>query len=101
MPFNRINGFYTGKFTELESQTMTIDDRNDELNKALDTRLSQLNSAIEAHEKALKTMMIPRTVKHFYLCKDILDDDGQAPGNATSTTSLWLSGRVHGGCATT
>jgi hypothetical protein len=81
MPFNRINGFYAGRFTYLESQTMTIDDRNDELNEALDTRLSQLNAAIEAHEKALKAMKIPRTVIHCYLSKDIQDENGQATGN--------------------
>jgi hypothetical protein len=82
MPFNRINGFYAGKFTEPESKTMSIDDQNDELNKAIGTRLSQLNAAIEAHEKALKAMMVPRTVKHCYLSEDIQDENGQWTGNS-------------------
>jgi len=82
MPFNRINGFYAGRFNELESQNMTIDDRNDELNEALGTRLNQLNAAIDAHEKAMKAMMVPRTVKHCYLSEDILDDNGQWTGNS-------------------
>jgi hypothetical protein len=81
MPFNRIGSFYVGRFAEQESQTMTLDDQNDELNEALDTRLSQLNAAIEAHEKALKAMKIPRNVIHCYRSEDILDYNGQATGN--------------------
>lgn len=81
MPFNRIGGFYVGKFTGLESQTMTIDDQNDELNEALDTRLSQLSAAIEAHEKALKAMKIPRNVIHCYLSEEIRDENGQITGS--------------------
>jgi len=61
---------------------MTIDDQNDELNAALDTRLSQLNAAIEAHEKALKAMKIPRNVIHCYLSEDVLDHNGQVTGNS-------------------
>jgi hypothetical protein len=80
MPFNRINGFYVGRFTELESQSMNIDDQNDELNEALGTRLSQLNAAIEAHEKALKAMMVPRTVAYMYRCEEKLDENGENTG---------------------
>jgi len=82
MPFNRIGGFYIGNFSILESQAMTIDDQNDELNDALETRLGQLGAAIEAHEKALKAMKIPRDVWCRYDSKDITDDDGQSTGRS-------------------
>jgi len=61
---------------------MTIDEQNDELNEALDTRLNQLNAAIDAHEKALKEMQIPRMVKHFYLSNNIPDENGQVTGDS-------------------
>lgn len=38
---------------------MTIDERNEEVNKALESRFSQLNAALEAHEAKLKAMMVP------------------------------------------
>ena len=38
---------------------MTLDERNDEVNKALEARFSQLNAALEAHEAKLKAMMVP------------------------------------------
>ncbi len=82
MPFNRIGSFYVGNFTTLDSRTMTIDDQNDELNEALGTRLSQLNAAIEAHEKALKGMTIPRDVWCRYDSDDITDDNGQSTGRS-------------------
>ena len=80
MPFNRIGSFYVGNFTTLDSRTMTIDDQNDELNEALGTRLSQLNAAIEAHEKALKGMTIPRDVWCHYDSEEITDDNGHSTG---------------------
>lgn len=61
---------------------MTLDEQNEELNEALDTRLSQLNAAIEAHEKTLKAMKIPRNVIHRYLSEDVQDYNGQALGNS-------------------
>lgn len=61
---------------------MTIDDQNNELNEALDTRFSQLSAAIEAHEKALKAMKIPRDVIHCYLQEDVLDENGNGNGNS-------------------
>jgi hypothetical protein len=39
---------------------MTLDKRNEEINKALESRFTQLNSAIEAHEQNLKQMMVPK-----------------------------------------
>jgi len=66
MPFNRINGFYIGNGFYQESKTMTLEDRNDEVNKALETRFSQLNAAFEAHEAKLKAMMVPRDVSVVY-----------------------------------
>ncbi len=84
MPFNRINGFYSGNFNllEQESRTVTLDEKNDELNEALGTRLNQLNAAIEAHEKALKAMQIPRTVIRCYLSREILEHNGQSIGQS-------------------
>lgn len=58
MLFSRINGFYFGAFHMSESKPITIDERNNELNEALATRLNQLNVAIEHQEKQLKAMMI-------------------------------------------
>jgi hypothetical protein len=52
------------------------------LNQALDTRLSQLSAAIEAHEKALKAMKIPRDVKHCYFSEEILDENGNWNGDS-------------------
>jgi hypothetical protein len=50
---------------------MTLDERNDEINKALEARFSQINSAIEAHEAKLKGMMVPRDVWVMYAsCED-------------------------------
>ncbi|MHB1038315.1 MAG: hypothetical protein ACYC35_28135 [Pirellulales bacterium] len=80
MPFNRIGSFYVGRFTDLELNIMTLDDQNDELNEALDTRLSQLSAAIAAHEKALKAMKIPRDVIYCYLSEQIIDHNGNATG---------------------
>jgi hypothetical protein len=61
---------------------MNIDDQNDELNEVLDARLSQLSAAIEAHEKALKAMKIPRDVIYCYLSEDILDENGYSRGES-------------------
>jgi hypothetical protein len=80
MPFNRIDGFYTGGFNSLEPRAMSIDDTNKELNAILDNRLAQLNSAIDAHEKALKAMMVPRDVWHIYHAEDDLDPSGEVRG---------------------
>lgn len=41
---------------------MTIGDENNQVNEVLENRLSQLNAAIEAHEAALKAMMVPLPV---------------------------------------
>ena len=60
----------------------TPEDQNDELNEALNTRLSQLNAAIEAHEKALKAMAIPRNIHHRYSSEEIRDENYQATGGS-------------------
>jgi hypothetical protein len=59
MPFNRINGFYFGNWLYQETKSMTLEERNDEVNKALEARFSQLNAALETHEAKLKAMMVP------------------------------------------
>lgn len=45
---------------------MTLDERNDEVNKALEARFSQLNAALEAHEAKLKAMMVPKNASVVY-----------------------------------
>lgn len=57
---------------------MTLDERNDEVNKALETRFSQLNAALEAHETKLKAMMVPKNVSVIY--RSYTDDDQQPEG---------------------
>lgn len=81
MPFNRIGGFYIGAFSLEESNHMTFEERNSELNQALENRLKQLNAAIDAHEKALKAMMIPRDTSFVYCREDEMDDNGQPSGH--------------------
>lgn len=78
MPLNRINGFYIGNGFFQESKTMTLDERNDDVNKALECRFSQLNAAFEAHEAKLKSMMVPKYVSVVY--KSYPDDDQQPAG---------------------
>lgn len=64
--FNRINGFYAGAWSFQDGSKMTIEKRNQEINKALESRFAQLNSAIEAHEQKLKQMMVPKEVSIVY-----------------------------------
>lgn len=56
---------------------MTLDERNDEVNKALDARFSQLNAALEAHEAKLKAMMVPKDAWVMY---DSYDDEDLRSG---------------------
>ena len=78
MPFNRINGFYVGNWRCQESKSMTLDERNDEVNKALESRFSQLNAVLETHEAKLKAMMVPKNVSVIY--RSYADDDQQPGG---------------------
>ncbi len=64
--FNRINGFYVGAWSFQDFSKMTIEKRNQEINKALESRFAQLNSAIEAHEQKLKQMMVPKDTSIVY-----------------------------------
>jgi hypothetical protein len=52
---------------------MTLDERNDEVNKALENRFSQLNAALEAHEAKLKAMMVPVDTWVLYRSDDEYD----------------------------
>lgn len=54
---------------------MTLDERNDEVNQALEARFTQLNAALEAHESKLKAMMVPKDAWVIYFKYD--DDDHQ------------------------
>lgn len=58
---------------------MTLDERNQEINKALESRFSQLNSAIEAHEKKFKAMMVP---KDTWIIYDPYQDTDSITGQA-------------------
>jgi hypothetical protein len=75
--FNRINGFYVGNWFCQELKTMAIDKRNEEINKALESRFAQLNSAIEAYEQKLKRMMVPKDTSIVY---DSYQDTDPATG---------------------
>ena len=55
---------------------MTIDERNLEINKALESRFTQLNSAIEAHEQKLKEMMVPKDI--FFIYDSYQEEDPQS-----------------------
>jgi hypothetical protein len=81
MPFNRINGFYVGNFAIQEIKTMTLEEKNDEVNKVLEARFTQLNAALEAHEAKLKAMMVPKDTWILY---------------ASETDEDERSGQVHG-----
>lgn len=61
MPFHRFQGFYFGPFMGLEKD-MSEEEKNAELNAAIQTRLHQLNDIIGKHEAALKAMFIPEAV---------------------------------------
>jgi len=66
MAFNRINGFYIGRWSHKESSSMSLDERNDEVNQALEARFSQLNSALESQEARLKGMKITKETSVMY-----------------------------------
>ena len=59
---------------------MTLEERNDEVNKALEARFTQLNAALEAHEAKLKAMMVPKDT--WFVYKSYADEDvpGQPRG---------------------
>ena len=60
---------------------MTLDERNEEVNQALESRFSQLNSTLEAHEAKLKGMMVPKSVWHMYKSyEDINEQAGHSAG---------------------
>jgi hypothetical protein len=77
--FNRINGFYVGRWFCQEIESMTLEERNQEINKALETRFNQLNSAIEAHETKLVKMMVTRDAwVEYHSCEDNPDNPSGA-----------------------
>lgn len=80
MPFNRINGFYSGAFQMPEKPEMTIDERNEELNEALTARLEQLKTAIEEYEKQFKAMKLARDAKHVYRSRTMEDEQRNCIG---------------------
>lgn len=80
LPFNRINRFYVGAFQMSEKFKMTIDERNEELNEALTTRLEQLKAVIENQESQFKTMRLACDAKHAYRSEAIEDDQRNCIG---------------------
>ncbi len=73
-PFNRIRGFFLGGDLHLES-TMSLDDKNKQLNDAVNSRLSQLQAVIERHEQALKAMTIHRDTSCTYRTDELVDQE--------------------------
>jgi hypothetical protein len=65
---------------------MTLDERNDEVNKALEARFSQLNAALEAHEAKLKAMMVPSDTWVTYRSYD----DGDNYNNPTGEYQFYI-----------
>ena len=68
---------------------MALDERNDEVNQALEARFSQLNAALEAHESKLKAMMVPKdawVVYHSYEDQD--PSSGMAAGEYQSLIGI-------------
>ena len=56
---------------------MTLEERNEEINKSLVGSLEQLNAVIEQQEKMLKSMMIARDTVHcFHSYQEENDDRG-------------------------
>ncbi|HEX4145278.1 MAG TPA: hypothetical protein VHY91_17355 [Pirellulales bacterium] len=76
MPFNRINGFYAGGADafQTENMTVTLDERNDEVNQALDARFAQLKDVWDRHAEALKAMRPVESVSCIYL-EEFDDED--------------------------
>jgi len=75
VPFNRINGFYVGNWSLKEATHMTLDERNDEVNAALEARFSQLSAAITAQEAKLKSMGVFRDASLVYAGDADFDPD--------------------------
>lgn len=72
---------------------MTLDDRNQEVNEALEVRFAQINSALEAHEAKLKAMMVPRNAWVMYESHD--DEDEQC--NPLGQYQFYIGMIKHGG----
>lgn len=56
MHANRLNGFFIGGTFLPGDNTMTVDERNQHANEAMDVRFAQLTAAWEQLEQELKTM---------------------------------------------
>ncbi|HJT36761.1 MAG TPA: hypothetical protein VJ783_32360 [Pirellulales bacterium] len=80
MPFNRIRGFYIRPLTPPEPKSMSIEEKNNELNSVIKSGLDLLNNVIEQHEKALRAMTVVRDVSCVYAQYDQIGDNGQPTG---------------------
>jgi hypothetical protein len=67
MHVNRLNGFFIGGTFQPGDQTMTIEERNQNSNEAMDVRFEQLKAAWEQYEQELKSM---RPVDPVQVCYD-------------------------------
>lgn len=94
MRFNRINGFYCGNWSTSELREMSIDEQNQEVNEALDSRLSQLNELLAEKEAELAAMRVVRDAAFAYRAVEDLDEQGQIVGEHMSRLGMikWRSG---------
>jgi hypothetical protein len=76
MQYNRIAGFFLGSnLWKQEYAVMSIDEKNDEVNRVFDSRIDQLNAAYEVAEKELRAMRVVVDADYRYASWD--DDDEQ------------------------
>jgi hypothetical protein len=77
MQFNRIAGFFLGSNSwKREYAAMSIDEKNQEVNRVFDSRIEQLNAAYELAEKQLRAMrVVVDTDLRYGRCDVAVDDD--------------------------
>ncbi len=83
MSAHRFRGFYEDDFHHVGILSMTIEDKNKELNEVVSDRLKKLQVVIEQYEASLKKLLIPRDVWYTYRTEDHVDDQGQYNGYST------------------
>jgi hypothetical protein len=77
MQFNRIAGLFLGSnLWKQEFAAMTINEKNEEVNRVFDSRVDQLNAAYEVAEKELRAMRVVVEADYPYAN---WDDDREQP----------------------
>jgi hypothetical protein len=77
MQFNRIAGLFLGSnLWKQEFAAMTINEKNEEVNRVFDSRIDQLNAAYEVAEKELRAMRVVVEADYAYAN---WDDDPEQP----------------------